>query len=214
MNLYPLMLDLTDRLTVVIGGGPVAVRKVVGLLRAGARVRMVCPDAEGTGLAGQFSNDERVERVSEEYRSELLDGAVLVFAAATPEVNAQVVADARARRTWVNSADDPQTGDFFTPAVARQGDLVIAVGTGGAAPAAAGHVRDLLVRQFDESWAIWLEIQRELRPIILKTVGDRDKRRMLFDRLADLTWLPQIRALGRDAVRAVMRQVVEESGMR
>jgi precorrin-2 dehydrogenase / sirohydrochlorin ferrochelatase len=214
MNLYPLMLDLVDRLTVVIGGGPVAVRKAAGLLGAGARVRMVCPDLKGIGPAGEFNGEERVERVSEEYCSEHLDGAVLVFAAATPEVNAQVVADAKARRIWVNSADDPQTGDFFIPAVARRGELVIAVGTGGAAPAAASYVRDLLDKQFDDSWAIWLEIQRELRPIILQTVGDRDKRRMLFDRLADPAWLPQIRAQGRDTVRAAMRQVVEESGKR
>jgi precorrin-2 dehydrogenase/sirohydrochlorin ferrochelatase len=148
--------------------------------------------------------------VAEPYRIEHLDGASLVFAAATPEVNAHVVADARARRIWVNSADDPESGDFFTPAIVRRGELVIAVGTGGAAPGAARLVRDMLDSQFDEAWAIWLEIQRELRPIILQTVGDRDRRRALFDRLADSMWLPQIRVQGRDAVRAAMRQVVEE----
>jgi siroheme synthase-like protein len=210
MNLYPLMLDLTDRLTVVIGGGPVAVRKAAGLLQTGALVRMVCPDADSLRLAGEFSVESRLDRVGEAYRSEHLDGAVLVFAAATPEVNAHVVADARARRIWVNSADNPETGDFFIPAAVRRGDLLIAVGTGGSSPAVAKRACEMLDKQFDEAWAIWLEILRELRPIILQTVGDRERRRMLFDRLADSTWLPRIRAQGRDVVRAAMRQVVEE----
>ncbi len=214
MNLYPLMLDLTGRLTVVVGGGPVAVRKAAGLLQSGSWVRMVCPDTNRSGLAagdGALANDARLSWVAEPYRIQHLEGASLVFAAATPQVNAQVVADARNRRIWVNSADDPETGDFCIPAVVRRGELVIAVGTGGVAPAAARNLRDMLDKQFDDAWATWLEIHRELRPIIFQTVGDRNKRRLLFDRLADLAWLAQIRAQGSDAVRAAMRQVVEEA---
>jgi precorrin-2 dehydrogenase / sirohydrochlorin ferrochelatase len=204
------MLDLADRQTVVIGGGRVAMRKAAGLLQAGARVRMVCPDAITAAAGGDdgLFREARFCRVTERYRIEHLEGASLVFAAATPDVNAHVVADARASRIWVNSADDPQTGDFFIPAVVRRGELLIAIGTSGAAPAAARNVRDMLDKQFDEAWAIWLEIHRELRPIILQTVGDQDKRRMLIDRLADLAWLSQIRTQGRDAVRAAMLETV------
>jgi precorrin-2 dehydrogenase / sirohydrochlorin ferrochelatase len=213
MNQYPLMLNLADKLTVVIGGGPIAVRKTDGMLQAGAQVRMVCPDGTSCGFADEVESSGRLIRVTEAYRIEHLEGATLVFAAATPEVNARVVADSRARGIWVNSADDPETGDFFTPASVRRGDLLIAVGTGGCAPAVARQVRDMLDDQFDEAWAIWLEIHRELRPIILRTVGNSDRRR-LFERLADLTWLPQIREHGPEAVRAAMRRVVEESAER
>src|SRR5438874_11292581 len=41
---YPLMLDLRDRLVVIVGGGAVAARKARGLLDAGAtRVRVISP---------------------------------------------------------------------------------------------------------------------------------------------------------------------------
>ena len=40
---YPIHLNLANRLCVVIGGGAVAVRKVRGLLEAGAIVRVVSP---------------------------------------------------------------------------------------------------------------------------------------------------------------------------
>src|SRR4051794_24057378 len=99
---YPLMLDVTGRLVVIVGGGAVAVRKVDGLLAAGAtRVRVVSPVFH----AEMPLDDSRVERVAAAYESRHLDGAALVFAATDlPEVNAAVVRDARSRGILVNRA--------------------------------------------------------------------------------------------------------------
>jgi precorrin-2 dehydrogenase/sirohydrochlorin ferrochelatase len=43
MKLYPVMINLEERLVTVIGAGEVALRKVEDLLDAGARVRVVSP---------------------------------------------------------------------------------------------------------------------------------------------------------------------------
>ena len=42
---YPLLLDLTGRRAVVVGGGPVAARRARGLLDAGATVEVIAPFA-------------------------------------------------------------------------------------------------------------------------------------------------------------------------
>lgn len=141
--MYPVFLDLNDRLVVVVGAGPVGGRKVAGLLAAGAKVRVVC--LERAPIPG-------VEWLTEPYRPEHLDGACLVFAAANAQVNAQVVADARARGIWVCDAADGSNGDFHTPAVHRRGPLVIAVGTSGRAPAVAVALRDHLAAQIGPEW--------------------------------------------------------------
>src|SRR5688572_19889213 len=117
------MLDVTERLVVIIGGGAVAVRKVKTLLEAGAtRVRVVSPTF-------REQMPTQVERVPETYKSRHLDGAGLVYAATdSPDVNDQVVRDAKSRGVLVNRLDDGfPPGDFVTPAGWRQGEVVLAV---------------------------------------------------------------------------------------
>jgi siroheme synthase (precorrin-2 oxidase/ferrochelatase) len=43
MPAYPLLLELTGRRVVVVGGGAVALRRVTALLAAGAAVEVVAP---------------------------------------------------------------------------------------------------------------------------------------------------------------------------
>lgn len=197
--MFPVFLDLTGRRVVVVGGGPVGRRKAAAARAAGAEVVVVDPQplAE-SGLA----------HLAEEYHPNHLIGACLVFAAATPEVNARVVADAKRLGVWVNSATDPSAGDCFLPAVVRRGGLTVAVGTGGAAPALARRIRERLEAEFDGAFAAWVALLDELRPEVLATVPDPLRRRALFDALADWPWLDRLRAEGVEATRAAMRAAI------
>lgn len=174
------MLDVTDRLVVIIGGGAVAVRKVAGLLAAGAkRVRVVSP-AFHAKLPGD------VERIAEQYHAAHLDGAALVFAATdSPDVNSAVVMDARARGIWVSraDADEQNPGDFTTPAVARRGPVTITVSASGS-PAIAGQIRDQLHAALDHRWVALAEAMQSMRPMIRAAKRSDDARRALLKELA------------------------------
>ncbi len=204
--MYPLFLRMTDRLAVVIGGGAVGRRKAAALLAGGAKVRLVCLEARPAD-----ETSPALEWKAEPYHVRHLVGAELVLACATAEVNRVVVADARARGMWVCSASEPGQGDFLTAAVIRRGDLTVALGSGGAAPALTRAVRHRLEALLDAELAPWLGLLAELRPIVRARVSDDGKRRDLWEQLCDDSWVARLRVEGVEAVRGAMLALVSES---
>lgn len=196
-DVFPISLNLTGRLVVVVGGGAVGARKMAALLESGAVVRLVDPRL--------LVLPPEVQHVTEAYRAEHLDGAGLAFACATPDVNAQVVTDCRTRGVWVCSASAPAEGDFTLPAVVRRGDFTLAVSTGGAAPSLARRVRERLEAEFDDAFAGWVRVLAEVRREVLTRVPDATRRRELLDAFAEWDWLERVRREGADAVLAAMR---------
>src|SRR5437868_3096149 len=101
--LYPLVFELADRRALVVGLGRVGNRRASALVAAGARVLIVDPAADPAAVPPGATI------LAEPYRPSHLDGVDLAFAAASPEVNRRVVADARSRGVWVNSASAPRS---------------------------------------------------------------------------------------------------------
>lgn len=155
---YPVVFNLQDKRVTVVGAGLVGRRKVEGLLKAGAKVRLVSLETpEATWL-------EQVEHCCRPFREGDLDGAVLAFAATgNLQVDQAVQEAAHHRGIPVNHATTPARGDFHLPAVLQQGDLQIGVATNGQAPALAKLVRDRLRREFGPEWHLVLEIAAVLR---------------------------------------------------
>jgi precorrin-2 dehydrogenase/sirohydrochlorin ferrochelatase len=143
MGYYPMCLEMAGRPCLVVGGGPVAERKVVGLLQAGARLTVVSPGV--TPQLDDWAREGRIRLIRRRYESSDLAGQSLVFVATDDGVvNVEVARDARAAGVLINAADDPAHCDFILPAVLRRGELTVAVSTGGASPALSRMVRDEL----------------------------------------------------------------------
>jgi precorrin-2 dehydrogenase / sirohydrochlorin ferrochelatase len=168
-------IDLTGRSVLVVGGGPVALEKVEGLLVSGADVTVVAPEI----LPEVESLD--LTLIRREYRPDDLDGKFLVVAAtSTTSVNRAVFADAEARSLLCNVVDVPELCSFILPAVHRHEPIAIAVSTGGASPALAQRLRDdiaTVVRPEHAELAVRL---RELRPWAKENFATYEERKEYF----------------------------------
>jgi len=162
MGVYPVFLELAGRRCLVVGGGPVAARRVEGLVAAGATVTVVSPTL--TSPLAELVAAGRIRHESRTWTPGDLDGADLAFAATDRgEVNAALFVAARARGVWVNAADDPAHCTFILPAVVRRGGLSVAVSTGGTSPALARAIREELERYLTAEYATLAEIAAEAR---------------------------------------------------
>ncbi len=141
MGFFPICLDMTDRCCVVVGGGRVAERKIVKLLRYGARVRVISP-VISPGLR-LLINQDGIEWQERSYRPEDLHGAYLVIAATSDEaVNRGVAQDAKARGILVNVVDSARESSCIFPAVLEEDGMVVAVSSNGRSPSLSKRIRD------------------------------------------------------------------------
>lgn len=138
---YPIFLDLRGVKCLVVGGGPVAARKVVGLRRAGAEVFVNSPEI--TPQLRALALKKAITWINRRYSTIYLKDARLVIAATNDhEVNHKIFVEAEKRGIFVNVVDDLDYCRFVAPARYSGGSLEIAVTTGGAAPVIAKIVRD------------------------------------------------------------------------
>lgn len=156
---YPLGLRVSGRLVIVVGGGRVALRRIGGLLAAGARVRVIAPDVVGE-IATLVARGV-VEHLTRGYCEGDLDGAWLVHTATgDPAVDARVAEDAELLRTFCITAGDAGLGSAWVPAVARtrvddgpggpaHREVTVAV-TAGRDPRRAQRVRDAVAAGLDD----------------------------------------------------------------
>jgi len=159
---YPVMLDLAGRPCLVVGGGPVAERKIDGLLGADARVTVVSPSLTPALLA--LAAEARLHWRPREYLAGDAAGFALVMVAASDaSVSEAIAAECRTRGVWINCADDPARCDFILPAVFRRGALTVAVSTGGVSPTMARLVREELEARLPDDLALLTDVMGDVR---------------------------------------------------
>src|SRR5712692_518962 len=78
-KLFPMFLKLSDRPCLVVGAGAIAESKIASLMEAGARVRMVAPEATTQVRSSTQSNS--IEWHRRPFQPDDLEGMFLVVAA-------------------------------------------------------------------------------------------------------------------------------------
>ena len=144
MRFLPVFLDLQAGPVLLVGAGDLALAKLRLLTAAGARVRWYATDGQHDLGALSATDAARIERAAGDPLVADLGGVVAIICAGAGELGAAMAARAKAVGLPVNVMDDLVHSTFIFPAIVDRGDVVIAVGTGGASPVVARRVRELI----------------------------------------------------------------------
>jgi precorrin-2 dehydrogenase/sirohydrochlorin ferrochelatase len=199
---FPIMVDVRDRPVFVAGGGREAAAKATTLAALGARVTVWADVHRETQ---RLAERRGIVLIDGAFEPAALDGACLaIVGTGRAEVDRPIAAEARARGVLVNTVDDIPLCDWSAPAILRRGDLTIAIGTAGYAPALAARLRDRLRNVIGPEYGHLLDIFREVRPRVIASGRSFADRRRLWYELVDGPALEQLRA-GRvdDARRSI-----------
>jgi len=169
---YPVLLELTGRRCVVIGTLPVREGKVEGLLAGGATEVVVVAAEPGDRLDDLEALDGVMVIRRTWYAPDLADALLVIAHDPDPAVRVRIAAAAREAGALVNVVDDIPRCDWAAPAVVRRGELLLAIGTGGASPALAKKIRSRLEAQYGAEWAEVLRVLREVREETLPLLPD------------------------------------------
>ena len=186
MYCYPVFLDLSKAICLVVGTGAVGQRKIRGLLDAGAgEIRVLAlsePDADACALLGRPG----ISFMQRAFMPDDVVGCRLVCAATNvPSVNVAIAEACRASNVLCTVADAPEAGTCLIPAVIARDPIRIGLSTGGVSPALAQRIKNELDAWLTGRYEIQITLLARLRPLLLAQPDlDQARRAAVFHCLA------------------------------
>lgn len=205
MRYYPIFLDMKDKKCLVIGAGPVGIRKARTLEKCGARVKVI---SEGFPDGTDEFKGTSIVFIEKKYEKKDIKGMFLIFAATNhADLNQEIKMDAAGSNILCNVADAPEKSDFLVPSTVDRGDLVVAVSTSGASPAMAKKIRQDLEVLFDPAYAQLLSLMGNIRKKLLSAGHAPDEHRQAFSSLIERGILELIRTGDEMTVNSILNDI-------
>ncbi len=178
---YPIMLNLSGKKVVIIGGGTVAARKILTLLEANAEITVISPELHEKVIPA--FDDHLFIWKQKCFEPADLANAFLIIAATNQEaVNLQVYENT-SNQQLINVVDRPDLSSFIVPASFRRGKLAVAVSTSGAMPGLSRKIKQDLAAQYDETYEDYINFLEQSRQRVLQEIADPNKRRKILHSL-------------------------------
>jgi len=180
-NLYPVFLKIENKPCVVVGGGKIALRKVLSILECRGKIEVISPEL-CSGLKNLVESG-RIKWREKCFEKGDLKGVFLAVAATDDAAaNREVLEECREKGIPVNVVDDPESSDFFLPSVVRRGSLVLAVSTCGRSPALASRIRKELGALYGPEYGALVDLLGEMRKELLeKGTPEKERRERLVE---------------------------------
>ena len=196
MKTLPIMLKLVDQQALVVGAGSIGLRRVESLLNAGAKVRLVTGEnfQQNSEQFENIKNNDNCEIVISNYYKVHLNDCSIVFACTDNRlINTEISKQARQEGILVNAADQNDDCDFYMPAIVQDKDVVVAIGTGGQAPALTGLLRRRVEKALPDRIGDFASLIDEYRQDLKQSEPDSKKRMEIMKKLCDEKTLDEYR---------------------
>jgi uroporphyrin-III C-methyltransferase/precorrin-2 dehydrogenase/sirohydrochlorin ferrochelatase len=212
MRFLPVFLDLQTGPILLVGGGELVRAKLRLLLSAGARIRWYATDGHYDVSGLDAADAARIERAEGDPLTDELGGVIAVLCAGAGEIGPAMSVRAKAVGLPVNVMDDLQHSTFIFPAIVDRGDVVVAVGTGGASPVVARRVRERIEAMLPARIGDLATFIGRWRKSIHGRIAEFPLRRRFWERVVDGPIGALVLAGRADEAEAALKNIADPSG--
>jgi precorrin-2 dehydrogenase/sirohydrochlorin ferrochelatase len=207
MAYYPIFLNLNNQNVIVVGGGEVAERKILNLLRYGCHIHVV--SHELTAQLEKLVAENKIKRIPEQSLNQAMSKAYMVIAATNdPVVNGQIASRAKERGLLFNAVDQPRDCNFIMPSIVRSGDLQIAISSGGKSPALTKKIRKEMQTLFGSEYGSFVELLGMIRTEVLARSDRSSENKRTFENLVNSDLLELIRKGDIGGVKSRLKSIL------
>jgi uroporphyrin-III C-methyltransferase/precorrin-2 dehydrogenase/sirohydrochlorin ferrochelatase len=211
MRFLPVFLDLQTGPVLLVGAGDLARAKLRLLAAAGARIRWYATDGDHDLRGLEAADASRIELASDDPLTADLTGVIAILCAGAGELGPTMSARAKAVGLPVNVMDDLAHSTFILPAIVDRGDVVVAVGTGGASPVVARRVRERIEAALPARIGDLAGFIGRWRKTIHGRIPEFPLRRRFWERIVDGPIGALVLAGRSDEAEAALKNIVDPS---
>ncbi|TIA88406.1 hypothetical protein E3P81_03498 [Wallemia ichthyophaga] len=196
--------QLKEKIVVLIGGGEVAAGRIVNLLNADAKIRLICPrNGLNQEVAYRVDSGQIFDYVDRQFEdaNDFKDANMVLTAIDDVETSKHIYNISKSLNIATNVADIPPNCDFYFGSIVRRGPLQILISTGGQGPRISAKLKGIVENALPKTIAPAItnvgSLRKKLRAIEPTVGGKPGVKRMKwmikvcdnysFDELAEMS---------------------------
>ncbi|OZV10662.1 hypothetical protein CIW83_18940 [Tissierella sp. P1] len=190
---YPIMINISNKLIIVVGGGEVAYRKAAKFLEFGGKVMILSPNNIEKFRDLKEKHKEKLNFIYDKYNKKYIHDAFLVIAAtSSKEINQQISNDCKDLSILANIVDNRDSSDFITPSIINNDNLTISISTMGSFPYLSKKIRTDMEEKYKKFNKEYLNLLEEVRYLVLEKHRDKTKETMEYALSLDIDELKDL----------------------
>jgi uroporphyrin-III C-methyltransferase / precorrin-2 dehydrogenase / sirohydrochlorin ferrochelatase len=182
MDQLPIVLNVTGKKAVVVGGGLIASRKTETLIKANMQID-VFADKLGQDLLQAKKNGAITHFARAIEKADLKDALVGFGASNDKDINLAFYKLAQAEAVPVNIVDDPKHCDFIMPAIVDRSPILITISSGGASPIFTRTLKARFEAMVPKSYGQLAEFAGSYRQLVKEKISDFSNRRRFWEQM-------------------------------
>jgi uroporphyrin-III C-methyltransferase/precorrin-2 dehydrogenase/sirohydrochlorin ferrochelatase len=182
MKYLPIFIDIQQKPCLVVGGGEIAHRKIMLLLKARADVS--CIDKSACSSVQKLASEGKITLLKRAFEKTDINAQVLIISATNKaNLNAQVSHLAQIANIPVNVVDSPDLCSFIMPSIVDRSPIVIAISSAGKAPVLARLIRAKLESSIPNAYGKLADLAGDFREKVKAKFSKIEDRRYFWERI-------------------------------